>query len=79
MATHSSILGWRIPWTGEPAGYSPWGHKRVRHDLATKKQQQQQQALLLNERVFHSTCSWIQFSNILLNVSVTIFMRDNDL
>ena len=24
-ATHSSILGWRIPWTEEPGGYSPWG------------------------------------------------------
>ena len=44
MATHSSILLWKIPWTEEPAGYSPWGHKesdgvhvstgsqRVRHD-----------------------------------------------
>ena len=27
MATHSSILAWRIPWTEELAGYSPWGHK----------------------------------------------------
>ena len=27
MATHSSILACRIPWTEEPAGYSPWGHK----------------------------------------------------
>ena len=27
MATHSSILAWRIPWTEEPAGYSSWGHK----------------------------------------------------
>ena len=27
MATPSSILGWRIPWTEEPGGYSPWGHK----------------------------------------------------
>ena len=26
MATHSSILAWKIPWTEEP-GYSPWGHK----------------------------------------------------
>ena len=26
MATHSSILVWRIPWTEEPVGlYSPWG------------------------------------------------------
>ena len=27
MATYSSILAWRIPWTEEPVGYSPWGHK----------------------------------------------------
>ena len=27
MATHSSLLAWRIPWTEEPAGYSLWGHK----------------------------------------------------
>ena len=27
MATHSSILAWRIPWTEEPDGYSPWGCK----------------------------------------------------
>ena len=25
MAAHSSILAWRIPWTEEPDGYSPWG------------------------------------------------------
>ena len=25
MATHSSILAWTIPWTEEPAGYSPQG------------------------------------------------------
>ena len=29
MATHSSILAWRIPWTGSLAGYSPWGHKEL--------------------------------------------------
>ncbi|MDK7068669.1 hypothetical protein QP359_09440, partial [Lactobacillus paragasseri] len=28
MATHSSILAWEIPWTEEPGGYSPWGHKK---------------------------------------------------
>ena len=27
MAAHSSILAWRIPWTEEPVGYSPWGRK----------------------------------------------------
>ena len=27
MATHSSILACRIPWTKELVDYSPWGHK----------------------------------------------------
>ena len=27
MTTHSSILAWRIPWTENLVGYSPWGHK----------------------------------------------------
>ena len=27
MATHSSTLAWKIPWTEEPVGYSPWGLK----------------------------------------------------
>ena len=26
MATHSSILAWRIPWTEEPGGLQPIGH-----------------------------------------------------
>ena len=29
MSTHSSILAWRIPWTEEPGGYSPWGGKEL--------------------------------------------------
>ena len=27
METHSSILAWETAWTGELAGYSPWGWK----------------------------------------------------
>ena len=38
-ATNSSILAWKIPRREELAGYSPWGRKRVRHNLATKQQQ----------------------------------------
>ena len=30
MVTHSSILAWRIPWTEEPGGYSPWGPPKSR-------------------------------------------------
>ena len=36
MATHSSILAWRIPWTKEPRGLLSMGLKRVGHDLVTK-------------------------------------------
>ena len=32
MATHSSILAWRIPWTEELSGLQSMGLKRVRHD-----------------------------------------------
>jgi len=32
MATDSSILAWRIPWTEEPGGLQSLGLQRVRHD-----------------------------------------------
>ena len=32
MATQSSILAWRIPWTKEPGGLQSMGLQRVRHD-----------------------------------------------
>ena len=34
MATHSSILAWKIPWTEEPDGLQSMGLQRVRHDRA---------------------------------------------
>ena len=35
MATHSSILAWKIPWMEEPGGLQSMGSQRVRHDWAT--------------------------------------------
>jgi hypothetical protein len=32
MATHFSILAWKIPWIEEPGGQQSMGHRRVRHD-----------------------------------------------
>ena len=32
MATHSSILAWRIPWTEQPGGLQFMGSQRVGHD-----------------------------------------------
>ena len=35
MATHSSILAWRIPWMEESGGLQSRGSQRVRHDWST--------------------------------------------
>jgi len=35
MATHSSILAWRIPWTEEPGGLQPMGLKKLNMTEAT--------------------------------------------
>ena len=36
MATHSSVLAWRIPWMEEPGGLRSMGSQRVGHDGVTK-------------------------------------------
>ena len=37
MATHSCVLGWRIPWTEEPDGLQSMGLQRVGHDWSTNR------------------------------------------
>ena len=39
MATQSSILAWKTPWTESLMGYSPWDCKKIGHDLGTKQPQ----------------------------------------
>ena len=41
MATHSSILAWRIPWKEEPGGPQSMGLQKVGHDWATKEEGEQ--------------------------------------
>ena len=36
MATHSSVLAWRIPWTEQPGRLQSTGSQRLGHDLAIK-------------------------------------------
>ena len=50
MATHSSVLAWRIPGTGEPGGLPSMGSHRVDTTEATQ-QQQQQLCIQLNHSV----------------------------
>ena len=46
MATHCSILDWRIPWTEKPGRLQSMGLQRVRHDLVTKPQEEPYPILL---------------------------------
>ena len=39
MATHSSSLVWKVPWTEKPRGLESMGVTKVRHNLTTKQQQ----------------------------------------
>ena len=41
IATHSSVLAWRIPWAEEPSDLQSMGVSKVGNELATKQQQQQ--------------------------------------
>ena len=40
MATHSSILAWKISWTEELGGLQSRASQRIGHNLATEQQQQ---------------------------------------
>ena len=44
MATHSSILAWRIPGTEESGGLQFMGSQRVRHDQVTKTHRRQRKS-----------------------------------
>ena len=45
MATHSSVLAWRIPGTGEPGGLASMGRTESDTTEATLQQQQQQSTI----------------------------------
>ena len=38
MATHSSILAWKVPWTEEPGGLQSMGMQSVGYNLVTEQQ-----------------------------------------
>ena len=71
MATHSSTLAWKIPWTEEPGGLQSTGSQRVGHDWATS----------LSLSLFESLSDWhskfLFFSYfIFLNINLFILIGD---
>ena len=57
MATHSSILAWRSPWTEKPGELQPMGSQRVRHNWVTS-------TFTFSYNYWHSGCIYnsVQFS-----------------
>ena len=45
MATHSSIVAWRIPWTKEPGRLQSMGSQRVGHEWVTKHSPKSEQEI----------------------------------
>ena len=39
LATHSSILAWKMPWTEEPGGLQSMRSQRIKHNIVTEQQQ----------------------------------------
>ena len=66
MATHSSILVWRISWTEKPSGRQSTGSQRVRHDWATNT---------TNSYCSHFTDEDTEASRVLSAHKVCLFAR----
>ena len=64
MATHFSILAWRISWTKEPGGLQSTGSQKVGHDLAT--------SLLLGRKVMTNLDSMLKSRDITLPTKVSL-------
>ena len=81
MATHSSILAWKIPSTEEPGGYSPWGHTKSWTCLYAGQE--------ATVRTGHGTTDWFQIekgvcqggilSPCLFNLHAEYIMRNTGL
>ena len=54
MATHSSVLAWEIPWTGEPGGLQSTGSQSAGHDLLSTHACQHKLILTFSLRVISS-------------------------
>ena len=74
MATHSSILAWRIPWTAEPVRLQSMESQRVRHNGATYTFTFQKQKSVKSMATGYSTENLLKKlagdSRILLSVSL---------
>ena len=64
MATHSSILAWKIPWTEELGGLQSIGSQRVRHDWSN----------LAHSTLYHKWLDWVSISIYVLYFDSLIYL-----
>ena len=68
MATHSSILAWRTPWTEEPGGLQSRGSQRDGQDSATQQQRTMGWFLpLIKKQVLQYVAIWRNFEEFILS------------
>ena len=86
MATHSSILAWRIPWTEEPGGLQSTGPQRVGHNWErvsthththTLKLQLRQTMMAIRQQQLSSFQKWIKSELVMMTRSPTHTMLRN--
>ena len=65
MATYSSTLAWRFPWTEEPGGLQSMGSQRVRHNEVTGGHVCMASQII--HREFHSQQVWLMLSELLIH------------
>ena len=70
MATHSSVLAWRIPRMGEPGGRTPMGSHRVGHDWSdssssSSSSSSHQVAKVLEFQLQHHSFQWTPRTDLL--------------
>ena len=71
MATHSSILAWRILWTEEPGRLQSMGSQRVRHDRVTKAFAFQNNSSVLLYLFRGSVCSFSWLHHMVCGILVS--------
>ena len=71
MATRSSILAWRIPWTEEPAGYSPWDRKEL--DMT------EQLSLYFTDMILPDFRNKVTMEPIQKKVNVQVFLHNQNI
>ena len=61
MATHSSRLAWKIPWTEEPGGLQSLGSKRIRHNCQSTRAHLHGALKMLGAEICNFFFSWSFF------------------